>query len=100
MLGVSQCPVFERRFALAAASVLHTYAAPLVCPIRMRADVMVDLRRLSNTKGPWRYEFHASFDLPHRIDKLQPSPTPYPSPLTNTGRIRPSKISNPAVKLQ
>lgn len=27
---------------------------------------------VERNQGAWRYEFYASFDLPHRIDKLQP----------------------------
>ena len=27
---------------------------------------------VERNQGTWRYEFYASFDLPHRIDKLQP----------------------------
>ena len=27
---------------------------------------------VERNQGAWRYEFYASFDLPHRIDKRQP----------------------------
>jgi putative transposase len=48
---------------------------------------------VERAQSSWRYEFYASYDLPARIDRLQPASRPSPIDTTTTDLTRPSAIA-------